>query len=147
MTITSSLARRHTSLCTSHNRHTSETVAEVPVSQVQPSCDHGTETVLFKPNAFRHRSPPCNLSSCPFIRFEVHQPSLRLHVVQNIFTNQRAGSHLVGPQKAGFGQFTTMETAFRLQSIASSIIFFFPSSQLKVQIYTHLSFLGHNSLS
>ena len=124
MTITSSLARRHISLCTYHNRHTSETVAEVPVSQVQPSCYRRTETVLFKPNAFRHRSTTCNLSSCPFIRFEVHPPSLRLHVVLNIFTNQRAGSHLVCPQKTGFGPFTTMETAFRLPPITSITNFF-----------------------
>ena len=123
MTITSSLARRHISLCTFHDRHTSETVAEVPVSRVQPSCDHGTETVLFKLNAFRHKSTPCSLSSRPFIRVEVHQPSLRLYVVHNVLTNQRTGSHLVCPQKTGFGHFTTMETAFRFPPITSSTIF------------------------
>ena len=127
MTITSSLACRHNSLCTFHDRHTSKTVAEVPVSQVQPSWDHGTETVLFKPDALCYKSTPCSFSSRLFLRFEVHQPSLRLYVVQNIFTNQRAGSHLVCPQKIGFGQFTTMETVFRFQLITSSTIFFFLS--------------------
>ena len=146
MTITSSLARRHISLCTFHDRHTSETVAEVPVSRVQPSCDHGPETVLFKLNAFRYKSTPCSLSSRPFIRVEVHQPPLRLYVVHDVLTNQRTGSHLVCPQKTGFGHFTTMETAFRFPPITSSTILFL-WSQSKVQEHTHLSFSGHNSLS